>query len=343
MNAAQGLICEHDVPVSKACQALDLPRATFYRHQRPPAQPVASDGKRAVHPRSLTPEERARVLNTLYQPEFVDRSPYQVYAELLDAGRHLCSVSTMYRILRAVGSVKERRDQLRHPAYAVPRLQASAPNQVWTWDITKLPGPQKWKSYYLYVILDMYSRCVVGFLVAEVETSALAKQLIEESCQKQRIEAKQLVLHADRGAQMTSKTVSQLLWDLGVEQSHSRPRVSNDNAFSEAQFKTVKTRADYPSYFSSVEDARQWSRTTLEWYNHEHHHEALGWMTPYQVHYGLAEQLRLKRQETLDAALAAHPERFVTGRVKAPGPPKLVSLNPLPLASSSAPSPAPEH
>jgi putative transposase len=330
MDAIQSLIAD-GIPASQACHALALPRATFYRHQRPAADPAVSR-PRAKHHRALSQEERDRVLAALYQPEFVDRSPYQVYAELLDADRQLCSVSTMYRILRAANGVKERRNQLRHPAYAVPRLQASGPNQVWTWDITKLPGPQKWKSYYLYVIIDMYSRCVVGFLVAEVETSELAKQLIEQSCQKQKIEAKQLVLHADRGAQMTSKTVSQQLTDLGVEQSHSRPRVSNDNAFSEAQFKTLKTRADYPSYFSSIEDARQWSRTTLEWYNHEHHHEGIGWMTPYQVHYGQAEQLRERRQATLEAALAAHPERFVRGRVEAPGPPKLVSLNPLPHA-----------
>ena len=333
MDAIQDLIAD-GIPASRACHALDLPRATFYRRHQPAPDPQPT-GPKAAHPRALSQEERARVLAALYQPEFVDRSPYQVYAELLDAGHHLCSVSTMYRILRAANGVKERRNQLRHPAYAVPRLEASAPNQVWTWDITKLPGPQKWKSYYLYVILDMYSRCVVGFLVAEVETGELARQLIEQSCQKHKIEAKQLVLHADRGAQMTSKTVSQLLSDLGVEQSHSRPRVSNDNAFSEAQFKTLKTRADYPSYFSSLEDARQWSRMTLEWYNHEHHHEGLGWMTPYQVHYGQAEQLRERRQATLNAALAAHPERFVRGHVEAPGPPKRVSLNPLP--------PAPEH
>lgn len=231
----------------------------------------------------------------------------------------------MYRLERA--PIRERRNQLSHPFYAVPRLEADAPNQVWTWDITKLPGPQKWTSYYLYAILDMYSRYVVGFMVAERENSELAHQLIEETYAKQQIGREELTLHADRGAQMTSKTVSQLLMDLAVAQSHSRPRTSNDNAFSEAHFKTLKYRPDYPSYFASVEDARQWARATMEWYHHEHHHESLGWMTPYQVHHGQVERVTQVRQQALEEAYARHPERFVRGEVNAPRPPEVVYLN----------------
>ena len=337
MTQVQQLCETHGVSKVEACQALGLPRATYYRRLQDVSTPSLSSQEqskpkpaRATSPRALSQQEKAQVLKTLYAPEFVDVSPYQAYASLLDQGVYLCSVSTMYRLLRAENAVHERRHQTRHQAYAVPRLEAWAPNQVWSWDITKLAGPNRWKNYYCYMILDMYSRCVVGFMVAEAETSQLAKELIEQSCAKQEIEAKQLILHADRGTQMTSKTVNQLLIDLGVEQSHSRPRVSNDNAFSEAQFKTLKSRPHYPSYFSSLEDARQWCREFVEWYNHEHHHQGIGWMTPAQVHYGKAAELLQARQVTLDAALAAHPNRFVRGQVHAPGPPSCVLLNPPP-------------
>jgi len=316
----------HEVPISTACDALDLPRASYYREVAPKA--AAAPPLKGKPPRALSDEERKKVLEVLDSPRFVDVSPYQVYATLLDEGVYLCSVSTMYRILRENGQVRERRDQLRHPTYEVPRLVASAPNQVWSWDITKLPGPAKWKNYYLYVILDLYSRYVVGWMLADRETSQLSKALIEETCEKQGIEASQLLLHADRGAQMTSKTVSQLLVELGVEQSHSRPRVSNDNAFSESQFKTLKSRPEYPRYFSSLETGRQWCRVMMEWYNEEHHHEGLGLMKPSQVHHGMVEELAAARQQTLEAALKAHPERFVKGKVSAPRPPEVVFLNP---------------
>ena len=317
---------DHDIPLITACKALNLPRASYYREIKD--KPEDCEPVKRTSARALSEPEREHVLKVLTSPRFVDVSPYQVYAELLDEDVYLCSVSTMYRLLRENKMVCERRDQLRPPHYEVPRLVAEHPNQVWTWDITKLAGPQKWTNYYLYVVLDMYSRYVVGWMIADRETSGLSKQLIQETCAKQKVEASQLVLHADRGAQMTSKTVSQLLVDLGVEQSHSRPRVSHDNAFSESHFKTVKSRPDYPKYFSSLEEARQWCRRMMEWYNEEHHHESLGWMKPTQVHHGEVEELAAQRQVTLEKALSLHLERFVRGKVKAPRPPERVLLNP---------------
>lgn len=264
----------------------------------------------------------------LLDGEFVDVSPYQAFASLLDRGDYICSISTMYRLLRKRAPVRERRNQLRHPRYHVPRLVASKPNQVWSWDITKLPGPQKWKNYYFYVILDMYSRYIVGFVVDEKENSELAVQLIKKAYENQGVEAGQVLLHADRGTQMTSKTTSQLLVDLGIEQSHSRPRVSNDNAYSESGFKTLKYRPEYPGFFESVEEARQWARELVKWYNHRHHHKGIGLMHPADVHYGYDQAKRAKRQEVMEAAMVRHPERFVRGEVKAPGAPEVVYLNP---------------
>ncbi len=272
-------------------------------------------------------EERERVYEVL-DGEFVDVSPYQAFASLLERGEYLCSVSTMYRLLRKRAPIRERRDQLRHPDYPVPRLTASAPNQVWSWDITKLPGPMKWSSYYLYVIIDLFSRYVVGFMVAERENSELATQLIRQTYEKQGVSPGEVTLHADRGAQMTSKTTSQLLIDLGVAQSHSRPRVSNDNAFSESQFKTLKYRPEYPGHFEGVEEARAWARETMGWYNHEHFHKGLGLMRPSDVHHGKVEAKATQRQDVLEAAMARHPERFVRGEVKAPRAPERVHLNP---------------
>lgn len=328
MRLVQHLYDAHHVPISRGCQVLGLPRSSYYRAQQPST--TGPPRPRPSPPRKLSTRERDEVLEVLDSPRFVDKSPYQAYADLLDEGSYLCSVSTMYRLLGERGELRERRNQLSHPAYATPRLHADGPNQVWSWDITKLPGPQKWTSYYLYVVLDLFSRYVVGFLVAERETSQLAHRLLSQAYRRQGIETGQLVLHADRGAQMTSKTVSQLLVDLGVVQSHSRPRVSNDNAFSEAQFKTVKYRPEFPGYFASQEDARQWSRMTMEWYNHEHHHQNLGWMTPFEVHYGLTQTVLATRQQALDTAFLKNPERFVRGAPTAPGPPENVFLNKLP-------------
>ncbi len=266
--------------------------------------------------------------DTLNSPRFQDQAPRQVYATLLDEGTYLCSWSTMYRVLRTHDEVRERRNQLRHPAYTKPELLATAPRQLWSWDITKLKGAQPWTHYYLYVIMDVFSRYVVGWMVMERESAALAEALIAETCAKEGIRPDQLTLHADRGSSMASKTVAQLLADLGVTKTHSRPHVSNDNPYSEAQFKTLKYRPDYPAAFGSVEDARAWTRACVGWYNQQHYHTALGLLTPAVVHHGRAEAVRLKRQAVLAAAQAAHPERFVRGSPRVPEVPTAVWINP---------------
>ncbi len=234
----------------------------------------------------------------------------------------------MYRILRANDEVRERRNQLQHPAYVKPELLATGPNQLWSWDITKLRGPVTWTYYYLYVILDVYSRYVVGWLIAERESEELAHELIQETCLKQGISPGQLTIHADHGSAMIAKSVAQLLMDLGVVKSHSRPHVSDDNPYSEAQFKTMKYRPDYPERFGCLADARAWVQAFFTWYNHEHHHTGIGLLTPTIVHYGQTPQVLAQRQDTLARAYAAHPERFVKGPpVPAPLPPA-VWINP---------------
>jgi putative transposase len=270
------------------------------------------------------------VRETLNSDRFADQAPREVYATLLDEGVYHCSVPTMYRILRENAEVVERRSQLRHPAYAKPRLSASGPNQVWSWDITKLLGPAVGLYFYLYVLLDLFSRFVVGWLVAEREVAALAEQLIAESCLRQLIARDQLTLHSDRGAPMTAKSLSVLLTDLGVTPSLARPRLPDDNAFSEAQFKTVKYHPTFPGRFGGIQDARTWCQQLFRWYNHEHHHTALGLMTPAAVHTGEAPQLHQQRQVVLAAAFAAHPERFVRGLPQPPALPAVVWLNPPP-------------
>jgi putative transposase len=258
---------------------------------------------------------------------FQDCAPREVYATLLDEGQYLCSWSTMYRILKERRQVRERRNQLRHPTYTKPELLATGPNQLWSWDLTKLRGPAKWTYYYLYTILDVFSRYVVGWLIAERESARLAEQLIGETCAKQGIEPDQLTVHADRGSSMISKTVALLLADLGVRKSHSRPHVSNDNPYSESQFKTMKYRPDYPDRFGSIQDARAWARPFFHWYNHEHHHSGLGLLTPATVHYGQAQVVIDRRQQVLQAAYVAHPERFVRGQPKPPALPTEVWIN----------------
>jgi putative transposase len=233
----------------------------------------------------------------------------------------------MYRILNARQLVRERRNQLQHPTYTKPELLATRPNQLWSWDITKLRGPAKWTYYYLYVILDVYSRYVTGWLIAECESARLAEQLIAETCAKQGIEPDQLTLHADRGSAMRAKAVALLLADLGVTKTHSRPYTSNDNPYSEAQFKTMKYRPTYPDRFGSIQDARAWARRFFHWYNHEHYHSGLALLTPATVHYGRAQAVLERRQETLQAAYLAHPERFVRGVPQPPSLPKEVWIN----------------
>jgi putative transposase len=321
MKAAEQL--SERTGVSAACESLGVPRSSFYRARQPKSEPKP----RPTPERALTPEEKEQVRQTLNSERFQDSAPRQVYATLLDEGKYLCSWSTMYRILNEHQEVRERRDQLRHPNYTKPELLATGPNQLWSWDITKLKGPAKWTYYYLYTILDVFSRYVPGWLIAECESATLAKQLIAESCTKQGIEPDQLTLHADRGSSMRSKTVAHLLADLGVTKTHSRPYVSNDNPYSESQFKTMKYRPDFPERFGSIQDARAWARPFFHWYNHEHHHSGLGLLTPVTVHYGQAQAVIEQRRKVLLAAYAAHPERFVRGEPKPPSLPTEVWIN----------------
>jgi putative transposase len=317
--------------IAPTCMAFGLSTATYYRRSKP--KPTVAT-RRPSPPRSLPEAERTAVLEVLHEPRFVDLAPAAVWAQLLDEGRYLCSPRTMYRILEANHEVRERRNQLRHPRYAAPELLAEAPNRVWSWDITKLLGPVRWTYFYLYVILDIFSRYVVGWMVARREAAWLAKVLIEESCRRQGIESGELILHADRGSAMISKSVALLLADLGVTKSHSRPYVSNDNPFSEAQFKTMKYRPEFPDRFGSIEDARGFCADFFGWYNIEHRHSGIGMLTPYDVHYGLAEQRVTARSQVLAAAFAAHRERFVAGAPRPPARPTAVWINPPKNASA---------
>lgn len=316
MLATESLASE--VRIKKACEALGIPRASYYyfcknrdgQKKRAPIRP----------PLALSPQEEQRVLDTLHTERFCDKAPRQVYAALLDEGTYLCSVRTMYRILEKHNEVRERRNQLCHPVYQKPELLATEPKQVWSWDITKLKGPAKWTYFYLYVILDIFSRYVVGWMVAHREQSALALRLIADSCKKQTIKPEQLVIHADRGSSMKSKPVAFLLSDLGITKSHSRPYVSNDNPYSESQFKTLKYRPDFPGNFGSIEDARVFCKNFFTWYNTEHYHSGIGLHTPEAVHYGHTGQIMKERSRVLSIAGKKHPERF---KGKTPQPPRL--------------------
>jgi putative transposase len=307
-----------------ACDVLQVPRSSVYRAR----QPLPTPRPKSDPVRALSAPERTVVHDTLNSDRFADQSPREVYATLLDEGTYLCSPSTMYRVLDEHAEVRERRDQLRHPAYAKPELLATGPNQVWSWDITRVLGPAKWTYYYLYVLLDIFSRYVVGWLLAECESETLAELLIADACTKQHITPDQLTIHADNGGPMIAKTVALLLTDLGVQPSHSRPHVSNDNPFSEAQFKTMKYQPDYPARFGSLVDARTWAQAFFPWYNTEHHHSGIGFMTPAAVHSGEAARLFAARQQTLTAAYAAHPERFVKDAPRPPALPTAVWINP---------------
>ena len=311
------------VGVTTACASLEVPHSSLYRARQGASPPAL----RPTPERALSEAERVVVRDALNSERFQDAAPRQVYATLLDEEVYLCSWRTMYRILDACDEVRERRDQLQHPNYTKPELLAIAPNQLWSWDITKLKGPLLWTYYYLYVILDIFSRYVVGWLVAEREAAYLAKELIAQTCAKQAIDRQQLTLHADHGSSMRSKPVAQLLADLGVTKSHSRPYTADDNPYSEAHFKTLKYRPDFPDRFGSLQDARAWARPFFHWYNHQHYHTGLGLMTPAMVHFGQAEDVRAQRNQVLLAAYAAHPERFVKGPPLAPALPTEVWIN----------------
>lgn len=318
-------LSEH-VGVLRACDALSVPRASYYRFRKPKVPTPKRPPRRSA--RSLSEVERAEVKEILYSERFVDKPPYDVFATLLDEGRYVCSIRTMYRILSEDQAARERRDQLRHPNYQKPELLATAPNQVWSWDITKLLGPRKWTYYYLYVILDIFSRYVVGWMLAHREASDLASRLIRETMSKQGVDEDELTLHSDRGPSMTSHNVAQLLASLGVTKSHSRPHVSNDNPFSESQFKTLKYRPEFPDRFGCYVEALSFCRTFFPWYNEEHYHSGIGLLTPASLHYGQATQVLAARHDVLRAAYEKHPERFVGGCPEPPNIPEAVWINP---------------
>ncbi len=272
--------------------------------------------------RALTFVQRQELLDAVHQERFIDRSVPYIYATLLDENLYYGSISTMYRVLRSIGEVGDRRDQATRPAHVKPELCATAPNQVWAWDITKLHGPQKWTYFYLYAVIDIYSRYVVGWMIADRESAALAKLLLETTIREQGADPKTLTIHSDRGSSMTSKPVAFMLADLGVTKSHSRPHVSNDNPHIESLFKTTKYQPQFPSTFANIVEARSFCCDFYTWYNNEHRHSGIALLTPSDVHHGRVEEKTVKRQAALDAAYAAHPERFVKGR------PKPLQLNP---------------
>ena len=326
MNAATDTAISELAPAigtRAACAATGTSQAGWYRRHRVspvPPRPAPVRQRDRAQPRALAGAERQVILDVLHSGRFADVSPEETWAVLLDEGTYLGSVSTFYRILRAGGEVRERRRQATHPAKVKPELQADGPNQVWSWDISKLRGPAKWTYYHLYVILDIYSRYVAGWMVASRESAALAEKLISDTCAKQAIGRDQLTIHADRGSSMTSKPVTFLLADLGITQSHSRPHVSNDNPYSESQFKTLKYRPSFPGRFASIQQARAWCQDFFPWYNHEHRHSGLALHTADSVHHDRTGPIQAARASVLSAAYATHPERFVR---KPPAPPQL--------------------
>lgn len=312
------------IGVKSACEALNVPRSQVYRAREPKkviqARPTPSH--------ALSTAEKAKVREILNSERFMDQAPRQVYASLLDEGTYLCHWRTMYRILSEHDEVRERRLIRHHPVYKKPELLATAPNQVWSWDITWMRGAGKLEKYPLYTVLDIYSRYVVGWMIDEVESSELAKQLIAETARKQGIQPEQLTLHADNGSPMKGKPLSQLLVDLGISKSHNRPHTSNDNPFSEAQFKTMKYRPDYPNRFADINEAKTWARVFFDWYNQRHYHSGLNLMTPASVHYGQAEAVQQQRQEVMAGVYQVHPERFMHGLPFVKGAPTAVYINP---------------
>ena len=327
MQAAEEL--SKTVGVREACEALELARSSFYRFRDPsPEAPRPASPPPRSSPRALTGEQRQAVLGELHSPRFVDQAPAEVFATLLDEGLYHCSVRSMYRYLSEQDELRERRNQLRHPQYAKPELLATAPNQVWSWDITKLLGPVKWTYFYLYVSLDIFSRYVVGWMLAQQESGFLAEKLLRETCLREGIVPGQLTIHADRVMSMKSQTVAQLLGTLGVTKTHSRPHTSDDNPFSESQFKTLKYRPDFPDRFGSFEHALGLCRDLFHWYNHQHHHSGIALLTPATVHFAQAEPVLEARYQTLLEAYRAHPERFVQGQPKRPQLPSAVWINP---------------
>lgn len=308
--------------VQEACDALGVSRAMWYRSRNPTQTP---DRRRP--PRKLDDAERAEILTMLNSERYQDEAVPTVHAKLLDEGTYLCSERTMYRILKAENQVQQRRHERTHPEYQKPELLATGPNQVWSWDITKIKGPKPWIFYDLYVVIDIFSRCVVAWCLTEYESGEQARALIGSACAREGIRCNQLVVHSDRGRAMRSKCLADLLGELGVGRSFNRPHVSNDNPYSESHFKTLKYRSGYPERFGSSEDARSHMRAFFQWYNTEHRHSGIAMMTPADVHTGRADEVRSKRQAVLDAAYQKHPERFVKGAPRARGVPEEVWIN----------------
>ncbi len=327
MEAVLALVPASGLNVA-ACAALGVSRASLHRHRAGRHRPCAIPRRRPKPQRSLSNEQRLAVLDLLREPNFVDLAPAEIYASLLDQGTYHCSIRTMYRILDEHGETRERRRQLRHPVYQKPELLAEGPNQVWSWDITKLMGPAKWTYFYLYVIIDIFSRRVVGWCVADTESAGLFKLLFEAALAKHLVLPNQLTLHADRGPSMKAKATALMLADLGVTKSHSRPYTSNDNPFSESHFKTLKYQPQFPRRFGCIEDAKAFCRCFFDWYNQAHHHAGLGLMTPDQVHYGQVDAVHAARQQTLDRAFLANPERFVRKPPQPPAKPTATWINP---------------
>jgi putative transposase len=313
--------------VAAACAALGLSRATFHRRQAAVRAPIVAR-PRPKPARALAMEERQVILDLLREPDYVDLAPAEIYASLLDQGVYHCSIRTMYRLLQENGEIKERRRQLQHPIYQKPELLAEAPNQVWSWDITKLRGPTKWTYFYLYVIIDIFSRRVVGWSIADTESAALFKPLFQDAVEKHAVCPGQLTLHADRGPSMKAKATALMLADLGVTKSHSRPSTSNDNPFSESHFKTMKYQPQFPKRFGCIQDAKTFCRHFFAWYNRDHHHLGIGLMTPDQVHYGQVDEVFAARQIILNGAYNANPHRFVNKTPVPPKKPTAVWINP---------------
>ncbi len=328
MIGAAAIELEAHVSTIKACELVGRSRATHYRRRQPPPDPVQTERRRAVQPRALSVQERAEVLEVLHSDRFVDESPATVWATLLDEGRYLASTSTMYRLLhQAHGGVVERRRQATHPPRSRPELEATAPNDIWTWDITRLRGPGKRNFFYLYVLLDLFSRYVPGWMLASVENAQLARRLIDETIHRREVDPKALTIHSDRGVP-AAKPVAQLLATLEVTRSVTRPRTPNDNPFSEAQFRTMKYRPQFPAVFAGIDDARAFAVEFFNWHNTQHRHSGIGFHTPASVYYGTANEIRQQRAVTLHAAYTAHPERFVAGRPQPPELPDTVYINP---------------
>ena len=307
--------------VKELCETLGMSRSTWYRAQKP------KDLDRRRPPRKLAEEERTTVLNILNSETFQDEAVPFVYSKLLDDGLYLCSQRTMYRILKAEKQVQQRRHDRKHPVYTKPELLATGPNQVWSWDITKVKGPKSWIFYDLYVVIDIFSRCIVAWCITEYESGEQARALIGTACARERIERNQLTVHSDRGRAMRSKCLANLYGELGVGSSFNRPHVSNDNPYSESHFKTLKYRPDYPERFGCIEDARSHMRTFFQWYNTEHRHSGIAMITPIEVHNGQADEVCRKRKVVLKSAYRAHPERFVKGMPKVRAVPKEVWIN----------------